>query len=175
MLKFLKHLTISLLTPFLILRDVPSVQISLVYRRPDLEFEPSISSIRSDLFKQISDLLGIPSRFSGIPLHASSPESFEFQLIFQAHLSEIQSLFVRIEKLLHDVFLTSNNFRTFSSIGDISEFNHFISDKLQKTEDFTSSFNYIYTRMAEIDQLPDFLRFDFIQVSYLFAKQSIKR
>ena len=157
-------------------RDVQEIQISVVYNRPDIVFEPSIANLRQQLYAQIGRLVAVPTHFGGVSFQSTSNEfASQFAVIVKYHLGAIDELYKRTEVLIEKVTNCTKKFNQWEVLGKISDFDETLKTTLVDQSQFLTNLNSITMREAEIEKIPDTEKFEFITVSYTIVKNSFRR
>ena len=156
--------------------DVKGITVNVSYTRPDIVFNPTIESIRHMLYAQINKLISIPTHFGGVSNGVKMEEfNSQFSGIVKFHLSEIDQLYKRTEVLISRVSNCVDKFNDWVVLGQISDFDTIVNEKLTEPNQFLTNLNAIAMREAQIDQIPDSEKIDYITVSYAIAKSAFKR
>ncbi|OHT00931.1 Cytoplasmic dynein 2 heavy chain 1 [Tritrichomonas foetus] len=156
--------------------DAQEITVNLSYSRPDLIFEPSISSLRVQLYQQINRLVAIPTHFAGVTFQATTNEfTAQFAGIVKYHLTAIDQLYKRTEVLISRVSNCAEKFNDWTVLGQIPDFDAAVNEKLTDQKNFLTNLNGIAMREQQIERIPDSEKFDFITVNYVIAKNAFRR
>lgn len=155
--------------------DAKELTVTVSYTRPDIIYSPTIESIRHTCYMQINKLIAIPSRFTGVSSGMKIDDSSQFSAIVKYHFNEIDQLYKRTEILLSKVSNSAEKFHNFVVLGRIPDFDALVNEQLTEPNQYLTNLNSITMREAEIDRIPDTEKIDYITVSYVIAKNALKR